>query len=61
MIRACSICGSTKLRMPGLSDGIVPETDNLAEYVCARGHKMTPLEFDADADFEAFAATVRSR
>lgn len=54
MIRACSVCASTELRMPGFGDGIVPETDNLAEYVCHRGHRMTPLEFEVDADYVAF-------
>lgn len=54
MIRACSVCADTKLRMPGFADGVVPEIDNLQDYVCANGHKMTPFEFESRADFEAF-------
>ena len=58
VIRACSVCGDVRLRMPGLSDAVVPETDNLADFVCAYGHKMTPMEFDSQADYEAFANSL---
>lgn len=44
--------------MPGFGDGIVPETDNLQEWVCENGHKMTPFEFDDAVDFEAFRKGV---
>lgn len=59
-IRACSVCADTHLRMPGFSDGVVPEIDNLQEWVCANGHKTTPLEFDERADYEAFRDGLRS-
>ena len=57
-MRACSGCGSERLRMPGFSDGMVPEMDNLQEWVCAAGHQMTPLEFDDKASLEAFQSSV---
>ncbi len=60
MLRACSVCGSTKLRMPGFSDGVVPETDNLQVWVCDHDHQMTPLEFDQQADLDAFRRSVGS-
>lgn len=46
--------------MPGFSDGVVPEIDNLQEWVCDVGHKTTPLEFDSEADLEAFQESVTS-
>ncbi|MGB1586495.1 MAG: hypothetical protein ACPHID_05560 [Thermoplasmatota archaeon] len=53
-MRACSVCGSQRLRMPGFADGIVPEIDNLQEWVCEKGHQMTPLEFDDAEALRAF-------
>jgi hypothetical protein len=44
--------------MPGFSDGMVPEMDNLQEWICSNGHQMTPLEFDSKADYQAFAKSV---
>ncbi len=41
--------------MPGFADGVVPETDNLNDYVCGKcGLKANPIEFDTAADYEAF-------
>ena len=57
-MRACSVCGSETLRMPGFSDGVVPEIDNLQEWVCDRGHQMTPLEFDDASAMHAFQESV---
>ncbi len=55
MIRACIRCGSRDLRIPGLADGVVPETDNLGAWVCrACGWQDIPVEFEAKADYEAF-------
>ena len=53
-IVACAVCADTQLRMPGLADGVVPETDNLQDWVCRSGHRTTPLEFVDPADYEAF-------
>ncbi len=54
-IKACPRCGSKDLRMPGFADGIVPETDNLNEYVCGKCDlRANPIVFDAKADYEAF-------
>ena len=44
--------------MPGFSDGVVPEIDNLQEWVCDRGHQMTPLEFDDASAMHAFQESV---
>ncbi len=55
MIRACMQCASRDLDIPKLKDGIIPETDNLAEWVCrVCGLKAVPLEFQEAADYEAF-------
>ena len=54
-IAACVRCGSTDLRIPGLGDGVVPETDNLMLWVCrACGWQGTPLELDDEASLRAF-------
>lgn len=60
--RACIRCGSTDLDMPGLADGVVPETDNLNEFVCAAcGLRAIPLEFDREEDLRAFQRSVAQR
>jgi hypothetical protein len=42
--------------MPGFSDGIIPETDNLGELVCERCDlRAVPLEFEYVSDYETFA------
>ncbi len=54
-IQACPRCGCRSLHMPGLEDGVVPETDNLNQYVCDEcGLKANPIEFTREADYEAF-------
>ncbi len=43
--------------MPGLGDGVIPETDNLGDQVCVDcGYKAPPLLFDDKAAYEAFAS-----
>ena len=58
-LRACHRCGSTDLSIPGLSDGVVPETDNLAEWVCHECDlKAVPLEFEDKHALRAFRETL---
>jgi hypothetical protein len=55
---ACTRCASRDLRMPGFADGLVPETDNLGEWVCRRcGLRAVPLVFDDKDAYLAFAGT----
>ena len=55
-IAACQRCAGTSFRIPGLRDGIIPETDNLGEWTCARCDlRATPLYFDDVDDYAAFA------
>lgn len=54
-IRCCPACGSTDLNMPKFEDGVVPEIDNLNDYVCgACGIRANPFEFDKQSDYDAF-------
>lgn len=47
--------------MPGFSDGLVPETDNLSDWVCRRcGFRGVPLLFDDPEAYRSFADEVRS-
>lgn len=58
-LRACPRCGSTDLSIPGVGDGVVPETDNLAEWVCQECDlKAVPLEFADKHDLRAFRETL---
>ncbi len=59
VIQACPRCGCSKLEMPGFEDGVVPETDNLNEYVCTRCDlKAIPIEFESRDDHAAFEANA---
>jgi hypothetical protein len=60
MIEACMVCGSRELRWPAASDGaLVGSAANLNERVCQRGHLGVPLLFDEEADWQAFAESLR--
>lgn len=61
VIQACHACGSTDLEVPKFKDGIVPETDNLGDWVCnACGVRGIPLEFDERTDHEAFVDSLQA-
>ena len=54
-IRACSHCGSRRLRIPGVQDGTAPDWDNLMPWVCEEcGRKATPIDFDDEASADLF-------
>lgn len=62
VIQACHHCGSTSLQVPKFKDGIVPETDNLNDWVCDEcGRRGIPLEFERKDDYQAFVDELRSR
>lgn len=57
---ACPRCGSRDLHIPTLADGVVPETDNLADWVCSVcGLRTTPVYFEDRASYEEFLAALR--
>lgn len=54
-LKACPHCGSRRLRIPGVAEGVVADWDNLMPWVCEEcGVKATPLEFDDGAAADAF-------
>jgi len=56
---ACPRCGSRDLHIPTLADGVVPETDNLAEWVCDPcGLRTTPVWFEDEEAYGEFLAAV---
>ncbi len=58
VFQACPRCASTDLEVPKFKDGMVPEIDNLAEWVCRRCDlRAVPLEFEEEEDLRAFAAS----
>ncbi len=58
---ACPRCGSRDLRIPTFADGVVPETDNLAEWTCGRcGVRTTPVWFEDEAAYRDFLAALEA-
>lgn len=54
-ISCCPRCASRDLRTPGFADGLVPETDNLGDWVCRTcGLRAIPIEFDDEASYRAY-------
>ncbi len=59
-INACPRCASRDLHIPTFSEGIVPETDNLAEWTCGNCDlRTTPVVFDDEAAYLAFKKSIK--
>lgn len=59
---ACMRCGSTKVRMGSISQGMIPGAGDQFAQVCPRcGHRGPPLEFDSPTAYRQFVKGLNNK